>query len=53
MGYHEDVRDADIRHAVGILVKDRGIQESIFVNGKILIDGYGVERIADIIPEGL
>ena len=38
---------------MGILVKDRGMRESISQNGKMLIDGYGVERIADIIPVGL
>lgn len=49
LGYHEDVTDADIRHAVGVLVKDSGMRESMSQNGKILIDGHGVERIADII----
>ena len=47
LGYHEDVTGTDIRYAVGILVKERGMRKSISQNGKMLIDGYGVERIAN------
>ncbi len=48
LGYHEDITGADIRHTVGILVKDKDMWESMSRNGKIFIDVY-VERIADVI----
>ncbi len=37
LGYHEDITGADIRHTVGILVKDKDMWESMSRNGKILV----------------
>lgn len=53
LGHHETVSDFDIRQAVENLLKGVILWENMSKRGKILIDGYGAKRIADIVEDCL
>jgi spore coat polysaccharide biosynthesis protein SpsF len=51
IGYFGSVSDYEIRHAADSLLRDRTLWENMSRRGKILIDGHGAARIADIIQK--
>lgn len=51
LGYHKNVSDFEIRHAVEELLRDKLLWENISQKAKRLIDGLGTQRIADIIEK--
>lgn len=53
LGYHEDVSDSTIKQAVENLLKDRVLWEKMSEKGKMLVDGCGAKRIADIVEDCL
>ncbi|MGR3218340.1 MAG: hypothetical protein ACUZ8H_00800, partial [Candidatus Anammoxibacter sp.] len=49
LGYYMDVSSADIEKTAEMFITDSELRENMSQNGKKLIDGKGVERIASII----
>ena len=51
LGYHKDITEAGIRDAVEHYIEHRKLWERISDKSCTLTDGYGAERIADIIKK--
>jgi spore coat polysaccharide biosynthesis predicted glycosyltransferase SpsG len=53
LGYYEEMSDIKIKQTVNNLLKDKMLWENMSQKGKILIDGCGAKRIADIVEKML
>ncbi len=53
LGYNEDVPDCDIRQTIERLLRERSIWKDMSQKGKILINGCGAKKLADIVDNFL